>query len=102
MLVSAALDMLSAPRMGKGQRFNPAKLRALREALGLTPDAFAQRIGGKVTARSIYRWEAGSNLPSIPTLQMIADAFDIDIGILFEPRNPLAEPRPKRKGRRSA
>ena len=33
--------------MGRGQRWNPANLRRLRQAFGLSPEAFAERVGSQ-------------------------------------------------------
>jgi transcriptional regulator with XRE-family HTH domain len=80
--------------MGRGQRWNPAKLRALRQAFGLSPEAFAERVGS-VSASTVRRWEAGRHVPLIPHLEAIADAFDIDLAVFFEPANPGRERRRK-------
>jgi transcriptional regulator with XRE-family HTH domain len=81
--------------MGRGQRWNPAKLRALRQAFGLSPDAFAARLG-RVSASTVRRWESGRHVPLIRQLEAIADAFDIDLAVFFEPASP------NRRGRRRA
>jgi len=73
--------------MGRGQRWNPAKLRALRQAYGLSPEAFAARIG-RVSPTTIRRWESGRHVPLIRQLEAIADAFDIDLAVFFEPADP--------------
>ena len=73
--------------MGRGQRWNPAKLRALRQAFGLSPEAFAARIG-RVSPTTVRRWESGRHVPLIRQLEAIADAFDIDLAVFFEPASP--------------
>ena len=73
--------------MGRGQRWNPAKLRALRVAFGMSPEAFAERVGS-VSASTVRRWESGRHVPLIGHLEAIADAFDIDLAVFFEPANP--------------
>ena len=73
--------------MGRGQRWNPAKLRALRQAFGLSPEAFAARLG-RVSPTTVRRWESGRHVPLIRQLETIADAFDIDLAVFFEPANP--------------
>src|SRR5215468_139596 len=78
--------------MGRGQRWNPAKLRALRQAFGLSPEAFAARIG-RVSASTVRRWESGRHVPLIRQLEAIADAFDIDLAVFFQPTNPTRKPR---------
>ena len=79
--------------MGRGQRWNPANLRRLRQAFGMSPEAFAERVGS-VSASTVRRWESGRHVPLIRHLEAIADAFDIDLGVFFEPANPQ---RPARK-----
>jgi transcriptional regulator with XRE-family HTH domain len=73
--------------MGRGQRWNPAKLRALRQAFGLSPEAFADRVG-RISPTTVRRWESGRHVPLIRQLEAIADAFDIDLAVFFEPANP--------------
>lgn len=80
--------------MGRGQRWNPAKLRALRQAFSLSPEAFAARVG-RISASTVRRWESGRHVPLIRQLEAIADAFDIDLAVFFEPANPQRAPRRK-------
>lgn len=80
--------------MGRGQRWNPAKLRALRQAFGLSPEAFAARVG-RVSGSTVRRWESGRHVPLIRQLEAIADAFDVDLAVFFQPTNPTRKPRPK-------
>jgi len=80
--------------MGRGQRWNPAKLRALRQAFGLSPEAFAARLG-RVSPTTVRRWESGRHVPLIRQLETIADAFDIDLAVFFEPANPQRTKRPR-------
>ena len=82
--------------MGRGQRWNPQRLRALRQAFGLSPEAFAERVGS-VSASTVRRWESGRHVPLIGHLEAIADAFDIDLAVFFEPANPGRNSRPKRR-----
>jgi transcriptional regulator with XRE-family HTH domain len=86
--------------MGRGQRWNPAKLRALRQAFGLSPEAFAERLG-RVSPTTVRRWERGLHVPLIRQLEAIADAFDIDLGVFFEPANPTRKPKARRRRPRS-
>jgi transcriptional regulator with XRE-family HTH domain len=85
----------SASCMGRGQRWNPANLRALRQAFGLSPEGFAARVG-RVSASTVRRWESGRHVPLIHHLEAIADAFDIDLGVFFEPKNP-GQPERRRR-----
>ena len=84
--------------MGRGQRWNPAKLRALRQAFGLSPEAFAARLG-RVSASTVRRWESGQHVPLIRQLEAIADAFDIDLAVFFEPTDPVRRARRPRASR---
>jgi len=81
--------------MGRGQRWNPANLRILRQAFGMSPEAFAERVGA-VSASTVRRWESGRHVPLIGHLEAIADAFDIDLAVFFEPANPGRTRRRKR------
>lgn len=80
--------------MGRGQRWNPVNLRNLRQAFGLSPEAFAERVGS-VSGSTVRRWESGRHVPLIHHLEAIADAFDIDLAVFFEPANPGRAPRKK-------
>ena len=80
--------------MGRGQRWNPVNLRNLRQAFGLSPEAFAERVGS-VSGSTVRRWESGRHVPMIHHLEAIADAFDIDLAVFFEPANPGRSPRKK-------
>ena len=80
--------------MGRGQRWNPVNLRNLRQAFGLSPEAFADRVGS-VSASTVRRWESGRHVPTIHHLEAIADAFDIDLAVFFEPANPGRTKRKK-------
>lgn len=82
--------------MGRGQRWNPVNLRNLRLAFGLSPEGFAERVGS-VSASTVRRWESGRHVPTIHHLEAIADAFDIDLAVFFEPANPGRAPRKKAK-----
>jgi len=69
-------------------------LRNLRQAFGLSPEAFADRVGS-VSASTVRRWESGRHVPTIHHLEAIADAFDIDLAVFFEPANPGRTKRKK-------
>jgi transcriptional regulator with XRE-family HTH domain len=86
--------------MGRGQRWNAERLRALRQAFGLSPEAFAERVGA-VSASTVRRWESGRHVPLIGHLEAIADAFDIDLAVFFEPANPGRPRRAKRRADRT-
>lgn len=52
-------------------------LKALRKEKCLTQEALAERLG--VTARSVSRWETGSNLPDLSLLIEIADLYGVEL-----------------------
>lgn len=52
-------------------------LRELRKEHGITQEQFAEKLG--VSARTISRWETGSNMPDISLLSEIADYYDVGI-----------------------
>jgi transcriptional regulator with XRE-family HTH domain len=58
----------------------------------LSPEAFAARIG-RVSASTVRRWESGRHVPLIRQLDAIADAFDVDLAVFFEPSDPKRGPR---------
>ena len=88
--------VVGAP-MGRGQRWNPANLRMLRQAFGMSPEAFAERVGS-VSTSTVQRWENGRHVPLIHHLEAIADAFDIDLAVFFAPANPGRSRRRKARG----
>lgn len=57
----------------------------IRKARGDTPQ---QKFGVKadLTGETINRIERGATVPTLPTLDKIADSVDCDIVILFKPR----------------
>ena len=57
----------------------------IRKARGDTPQ---QRFGvnADLTGETINRIERGATIPTLPTLDKIADSVDCDIVILFKPR----------------
>jgi len=71
-------------------------LRQLREVLGLSAEQFADRIGGGVTGRTIRRWESGEHYPSVRNLEMIVDAFNVDVEHFFRPFKEGESTPPKR------
>lgn len=64
---------------GKGldQKKTGSFLRELRKEHGITQEQFAEKLG--VSARTISRWETGSNMPDISLLSEIADYYDVGI-----------------------
>ena len=51
--------------------------RAYSKEHGITQEQFAEKLG--VSARTISRWETGSNMPDISLLSEIADYYDVGI-----------------------
>ncbi len=54
-----------------------AFLKELRTEKGITQEQLAERL--YVSARTVSRWETGSNLPDLSLLVELADFYDIDI-----------------------
>lgn len=52
-------------------------LKRLRRETGMTQEQLAERLG--VTARTVSRWETGSNLPDLSLLIEIAELYRVDI-----------------------
>ena len=51
--------------------------RKLRKEKGLTQDALAQKIG--ICQSTIAMWETGKAVPSLATMQKIANAMDCNL-----------------------
>lgn len=58
----------------------PARLRAGREARGLSRLAMARQID--CDPQTIYRWECGDRTPSLDTLRRVAAVLDTTVGAL--------------------
>lgn len=52
-------------------------LKNLRKGKGLTQEQLAEQFN--VSARTISRWETGSNMPDLSLLVELADFYDVDI-----------------------
>ena len=52
-------------------------LRELRKEHGITQEQFAEKLG--VSARTISRWETGSNMPDLDLLMEISDLYEVDL-----------------------
>lgn len=57
------------------------RVAAQRKLLGWTQDELAERMN--VDAETISRFERGAHLPSLPTLQRLANALRVEIGELL-------------------
>lgn len=55
------------------------EIRALREARGLSQRELAERVG--TTQSAIARLEGGNISPSLPTLDKIAEALDVELSV---------------------
>ncbi len=67
-------DAKRAKRIGQ-------RVRAAREDLNWTLDFLAERTG--IQAPNLSRLESGKHLPSLPTLERVADALGISIAELL-------------------
>lgn len=57
------------------------KIAERRKHLEWTQDQLAERVG--VDAETISRFERGTNLPSLPTLDRLATALQVEVGELL-------------------
>lgn len=63
--------------------FEPGRLRAAREAAGLTRGALAK--SANVHTSSVGEWEAGRQVPRVETVAALAEALQIQPGDLLAP-----------------
>lgn len=56
-------------------------LRQLRQDSGMSISEFADAVG--VHYMTVYRWEQGARIPSVPMMVKIANVFDITLEKLF-------------------
>jgi len=63
-----------------------SKIRTLRQERGLSQQELARRVGTSQAA--IARLELGGAEPRLETLERIAEAFDMNLALHFEPRKP--------------
>jgi transcriptional regulator with XRE-family HTH domain len=64
------------------RRFSGRRLREARIAAGKKPEQLAAEVSR--TVFSIYEYERGRVLPSVPVLAQIADVLDVSVDALFE------------------
>jgi len=69
------------------KRFNPVSIRILRQAHGLTLEAFAKRIGAESKRQIVHQWENGIQIPTVKSLLLIANTFGVPLDIFFEEDN---------------
>ena len=70
------------------KKFNPDRIRALREARGLTLEAFAQGIG--VQRQHVDGWEHGRAKPRIDSLIAISNTYGVEISYFFADEEHLS------------
>ena len=58
------------------------RIKSLREEVGLTAKELAQSAG--ISGAFLSRVENGATMPSVPTLNALAEALKVDIGSIFE------------------
>ncbi len=56
-----------------------AFLKQCRKEKNLTQEQLAEKFG--VSARTVSRWETGSNMPDLSILVELADYYDIDMSV---------------------
>jgi len=59
----------------------PQRLKAAREAAGLTQAYVAERIG--VTRQAVGQWESGESSPNPQTLALLADLYGVSVDDLL-------------------
>lgn len=64
-------------------KYNHEATRILRLSKGLSPQEFANRIGGKTQRQHVYMWEDKKAIPHTKTLVAIANAFGLTTLDLF-------------------
>lgn len=57
-------------------------LKELRKEINMTQEQLAEKLG--VSARTVSRWETGSNLPDLDILIELADLYEVDIRELID------------------
>jgi ribosome-binding protein aMBF1 (putative translation factor) len=63
-------------------------VRELRERNGWSQSQLAAAAG--MTQSAIARFEAGGTVPTLPVLERIAHALDVDLAVQFRPRTDAA------------
>lgn len=65
------------------------QIKAIREALGMTQEQLADRVGRSL--RSIQQIELGEAMPKITTLRKIAEALNTELKISLIPRRDIKD-----------
>ena len=69
------------------------RLKLARSAAGLSLRGLEERIGNRVTAQAIGKYERDESIPSSGVLIALADALSVSCGLLGRrPRNGAGEP----------
>jgi ribosome-binding protein aMBF1 (putative translation factor) len=63
-------------------------VRSLREQRGWSQTHLAQAAG--MTQSAVARFEAGGSVPTLPVLERLAHALDVDLSVRFTPRTSMA------------
>lgn len=63
-------------------------VRDLRERRGWSQTQLAQAAG--MTQSAVARFEAGGTVPTLPVLERLAHALDVDLAVQFKPRTNAA------------
>lgn len=63
------------------------RLMLLRQKLGLSQEELAKRLG--VSRSAVSLWELGKRSPDIPTINLLADFFDVTTDYLLGRDKPL-------------
>src|SRR5688572_2886398 len=63
-------------------------VRELRERLGWSQTQLAEAAG--MTQSAVARFEAGGTVPTLPVLERLARALDVELKVQFTPRSTAA------------
>jgi ribosome-binding protein aMBF1 (putative translation factor) len=63
-------------------------VRELREQRGWSQTQLAQ--AAEMTQSAIARFEAGGTVPTLPVLERLAQAFDVELAVQFKPKKTAA------------
>ncbi|HQJ95377.1 MAG TPA: helix-turn-helix transcriptional regulator [Syntrophorhabdaceae bacterium] len=65
------------------KRFDPQKIKSLRQKLNLTQHEFAHMLGKTYQAQHVHNWETGKLNPSLKSLIHISEAFKLPLEYFF-------------------
>ena len=80
--------------------FFPARLRELREAVGLTQPQLAEKVG--ISPRQVSRLETGAQTATWPTVVALAQALGVDCTAFTQPPASETGTRPRGRPRKEA